>query len=1334
MKRLWILVGWLAASLGHGAWIELDPSLETGVRVLEERADGLRLECTVAGYDEQELKIDGQSWWQLRLPGEAWLLEAGAPEVPVLARSLRMPDQGSARLEVVDRETRRIERALAPSKGNLSRAVDPAGVPWEFGPAYREAVWPAEPAELRDPYILRDHRGLTVLFQPLRALPLEGAAEISTRLVIDVFWDEAPGLNELPARSAPERVDEDFAALYRLRFLNMDTTERYTPLEEAGRLLVICHDAFLGELEPFVEWKRQSGREVEIRPLSEVGATPAAIQAFVAAYYASPGLSHLLLVGDAEQLPSLSAAGGASDPGYGMLAGSDYYPDIFVGRFSGSTTAQIATQVERCVAYERDPQPGAAWYARAMGVASDEGAGIGDDGESDIQHLDNIRTDLLGYGYTLVDRIYEPSATAAQVTAAVNEGRSFVNYTGHGSVTSWGTTGFSNTHINALVNHHRLPVIIDVACVNGQFAGTTCFAEAWMRATDNGQPTGAVGIYASTINQSWAPPMAAQDECTDLLVAEAKLSFGGICFNGAMLMNDEYADYDMTRTWTIFTDPSLQLRTRAPLPLSVSHPGSLFSTAPSLAVQTGVEGSRVTLYADGLIYGSALAGPAGLAQVPLEHAPTVGTTLTLTVVGHNRETYQGLVEVLPPEGPYVALQGTLLDGDGELNPSEQTWLSLQLANLGVEDALELSFSLSCDHPGIGAIAGNPDLALLPAGAETTLAQAFELTSTAALEDGASVPLTLLVQSAAGGSWESPFSLLARAPRLTLQEVVVIDGGNGRLDPGESAVLELRILNEGGQASGTLSAQLACADGFVAIDEAWDTLPALAPGASALLTYSVTVDGATPDGHLLPFVLAGPGLEAGFALRVGLTLEDFESGDFSQFPWQAGGNAPWSVQGATVHEGLWAARSGPIGHNQSSVLELSVHVLQAGELSFWYRVSSEANYDYFRFHLDGVQQLQASGEVGWTQAVLPLAAGERLLRFSYNKDASVVGGSDCAWLDSIILPAIGAPPAPAILVEPEALSFFALPGQQDTGLLQIRNTGSAELSWSLAFQPQAPRPGGGAGRSVEGSSLSFDESEFLPGAPATFHVQLTNASPDNEWLSAASLDFPPGVTVTGFSDLAVPAGRRLTADGSTGDGALIAWLDADGGWGNIYPGETATGSIEVEIAAGFSGDMLLEWTIDGDVYGGAPHSISGSFSLGNAGGEPSWLLPDLWAGSLAPGALAEVTLLADAALLEAGLHAGTLQVQHNDPARPPLTLPISFQVGGDMPSPLLQIHYLGNCSSRLEWEALPGAQRYRILQAASLAGPWNLIAETEECLWLVPCGVGGTFLYKVVAVW
>jgi agmatine/peptidylarginine deiminase len=356
------------------------------------------------------------------------------------------------------------------------------------------------------------------------------------------------------------------------------------------------------------------------------------------------------LVGDAPQIPTLSYSGGGSDPGFSLVAGSDNYPDIFIGRFSAQTTAEVTAQVNKTILYERDLNTSATWLSKAMGIASAEGSGgQGDNQESDITHINLIRTDLLNYGYTSVDQIYDPNASASTVTTNVNNGRGFINYVGHGADTYWVTTNFNNTNALALTNGNKVPFIMDVACVNGNFVSQTCFAEAWMRNANGG----AVGIYASSINQSWASPMRAQDEVTDLLIAETHTTLGGLYYNGSCKMMDVYSSdgVAMFKTWNIFGDASLQIRSKTPIAMAVSYPSTIGIGTNSVSVSTGVAGALVALTYNNTIYGKAFTNSNGIATVNITNPPTGEMAYTLTVTAFNRVTYTGTLSQINTATP-----------------------------------------------------------------------------------------------------------------------------------------------------------------------------------------------------------------------------------------------------------------------------------------------------------------------------------------------------------------------------------------------------------------------------------------------------------------------------------------------------------------------------------------------------------------------------------------------------------------------------------------------------------------------------------------------------------
>jgi PKD repeat protein len=236
-------------------------------------------------------------------------------------------------------------------------------------------------------------------------------------------------------------------------------------------------------------------------------------------------------------------------------------------------------------------------------------------------------------------------------------------------MTSWGTTGFSNTNVNALTNQGKLPFIWSVACVNGEFMNGTCFAEAWLRATNNGQPTGAIAFLGSTINQSWNSPMAGQDEMTDILVESypnnIKRTFAGLSINGCMHMIDEYGTdgANMADTWTVFGDPSIIVRTNNPDTLIVSNDTSLMVGVTSLLVTCNKDSARATL----LLHDTILATGLIINDTILFSFPALlnpGDTVHLTVSNYNAIPYQSRIHILAPVvADFTGTPRVLLVGD-----------------------------------------------------------------------------------------------------------------------------------------------------------------------------------------------------------------------------------------------------------------------------------------------------------------------------------------------------------------------------------------------------------------------------------------------------------------------------------------------------------------------------------------------------------------------------------------------------------------------------------------------------------------------------------------------
>jgi hypothetical protein len=130
---------------------------------------------------------------------------------------------------------------------------------------------------------------------------------------------------------------------------------------------------------------------------------------------------------------------------------------------------------------------------------------------------------------------------------------------------------------------------------------------------------------------------------------------------------------------------------------------------------------------------------------------------------------------------------------------------------------------------------------------------------------------------------------------------------------------------------------------------------------------------------------------------GLTLP--QALDNTVLTFSMGGNANWFPETGTWYYGGSAAQSGVITDSQSSTLQTTV--VGPGKITFYWRVSSEQNYDYLKVYLDATQLDRISGIQAWAPKTVSVPAGLHSIKWTYSKDSSVNEGSDCGWVDKVV---------------------------------------------------------------------------------------------------------------------------------------------------------------------------------------------------------------------------------------------------------------------------------------------------------------------------------------------
>lgn len=806
----------------------------------------------------------------INIPKATQMLEKGSPDLTKLTTSVIIPDLAGMDIKVTDAKYNDYEDIeIAPSKGNLTRDIDPESVPYIYGDVYeRDAFFPGKLAELREPYIIRDYRGQAAVIYPFQYNPVSKTLRVYYQITIEVFVSDPEGKNPLVRTTDLKSIDAEFNKVYQHHFINASSV-KYDPVDEQGEMLIISYGEFMDAMAPFAEWKNMIGIPTTMVDVATIGSSSGDIKTYIADYYNENDLAFVLLVGDAAQVPT-SYSSGDSDNDYSYVAGNDHYPDLFVGRFSAESVNDVDVQVQKTIEYERNPNTTTDWFSKGIGIASSQGPGHNN--EMDYEHIRVIHEKLLDFTYTYCSELFDGSQggldepgnpNPSMVAENANEGASIINYTGHGSTSSWGSSGFSSNDVNQLTNNGMYPFIWSVACVNGNFVGSTCFAEAWLRATNEGEPSGAVATMMSTINQSWDPPMCGQDEMNDILVESyennIKRTFGGISMNGCMLMNDEFGSggYSMTDTWTCFGDPSLMVRTALPDELTAEYNSTVFIGTDQLSITTNATEGMVSLTKEGDIIATAMIED-GTALLEFEALNDVGM-FDIAITAFNHIPHVGQVEVIPADGPYVvyhesSINDELGNNNGMAEYGETVMISLSLENIGIEDATDVQVNIETDNEYVNITDFEALYENIPHGETVNQDDIFTIEILPEIPDLEEIKFDLTAVSG-DDTWTGSFKVTAHAPVLSFLEYTINDeqgNNNGIFDPGETVEVNISVENSGSAGANEISGLLESTHAQITIETSQMNYGTILPGESTVQTYTISSGLEVTQGSYAPF--------------------------------------------------------------------------------------------------------------------------------------------------------------------------------------------------------------------------------------------------------------------------------------------------------------------------------------------------------------------------------------------------------------------------------------------------------------------------------------------------
>jgi len=1030
--------------------IQLDGDEGNSLVMKENSITNLHLINSVNELGYFVVKTDQGYFTNLKIEGFSKVEEVGSPMLPVMRKLIEIPSGATPEIEVVSYEVKEyslfdlgIEYPVMPAQFPYIKSND-SPPPFEYNSQIynHDAFWKEEMVDVEVLGYMRGVRIARIDISPFEYNPVTHTIKVYQNIDVKIKFQNAnpAETNELKSRFASPYFESAYGRLMNYKPLKTrDTITKY-PV----KFVIVSDPMFQEQLQPLVEWKTKKGFTVieGYTDDPQVGTTTASIKAYVQGLYEAgtaedPAPSFVLFVGDIGEIPAWNLSG-PSDLKYCEFT-NDYFPEIYYGRFSAQSTAQLQPQIDKTLQYEQFTMPDPSYLEEAVLVAGMD-SGFGNDWANGTINYGTENYFNAAHGFTSHVYLYpESGGQATSIRQHVSDGVGIGNYTAHCSSAGWADPSFTTSHVSSLQNQDKYGVLIGNCCCSNEFDVNACFGEALLRAENKG----AVAYIGGSNNTMWdedyywavgVGPISEDPpayEETTLGVYDGAFHDHGepesdwyttvdqMIFIGNLAVT-EGTPGSAQYYWDIYCvmgDPSLTAYLAMPSEITVSY-DALMPLASSSFTVAAEPYAYVAISKDGVLHGAAYADETGNADVALNPI-TVPGNADVVVTCQNRQPFISTVLVASPEGPYVLLNSFGIDdnsgnNNGQPDFSEDVLVNLMLENVGNSDATNLTATLTSSDENITITNGSHICNDIVSQEFSEENGAFAISVHELIPDMHDVGFDLSI-SDGNETWNSTLSMKIHAPSLAVGSMLVDDtelgNGNGRIDPGEMLDLYFQTLNNGSCDALKTIVYLSTVSEYITLTSNEFEFDHLPSDGSADAMFSIIVDPAAPIGslaELLVSVDSDPYLaEKTFTPKIGLVVEDFESGTFMDFDWAFAGNSEWTVTETDPYSGMYCAKSGTIGDNQSTVLEIELEVTADDSIAFYRKVSSEDGYDYLKFYIDNAMQGQWAGNKGWERIAYPVTAGMHTFKWEYNKDVYVSTGDDCAWIDYIIFPSMDA---------------------------------------------------------------------------------------------------------------------------------------------------------------------------------------------------------------------------------------------------------------------------------------------------------------------------------------
>jgi hypothetical protein len=700
----------------------IDLRHETKAEITKSEFSNLRAVFSYGSIESMEVSTERGIFSEIAIEGTYASGEIGTPELPASHQLLAVPFGATPTVSVINFTTTDYNlsdygiNTILPHQPSVRKDQNLDEVEFVYNAAAYQtrSLASAPEATIEVQGTMRGIRIGSLVINPVSYNPASNTLRVFNDIEVEINFEGAD-------RAETERMllstySPYFDIVYKQMFNYRQILDVYTDhpdlMAYPVHMIVITPENYMTALQSWINWKIQKGFDVNVVTTAQAGGNYNAIQSYVQNLY-NTGVSQgatptfVILVGDTGQIPgktSGNATQKVTDLYYGSIDG-DYFPDMFYSRMSAESPDQVTAIVNKILQYEQYTMPDPTYLNNVTLIAGWDSYWTNYVGKPTIQYAMQYYYNT-AHGFTNVYNWLGQPYTGCY--ASLSSGTGFVNYTAHGSETSWSDPQLTKTQVNALTNTDKYFLAMGNCCLTGNFGySQPCFGEAMLRGENKAAYSyigscpvtywyedyyfgvGATSTFGQMPNiNNTATGVYDGIWMDDTYNTVSSIVFLGnlaVCFAHAGNYQTSSSPTYYWQAYHVLGDGSIMPYRVQPTPNTVSHASSIPAGASSFTVNAEA-GSYVGISQNNVLKGAALVPASGSVSVPVSGIASgqVHIVVTkpqkqpyiqdITVGGGGGTTYTISVSANPSNGGTVT-------GGGTYNQGQQCTVSA-IANSG----------------------------------------------------------------------------------------------------------------------------------------------------------------------------------------------------------------------------------------------------------------------------------------------------------------------------------------------------------------------------------------------------------------------------------------------------------------------------------------------------------------------------------------------------------------------------------------------------------------------------------------------------------------------------